>query len=136
MSGIDIKPDAQGKVRDIYDLGDKLLMVATDRISAFDYILEDEIPHKGAVLTQLSCFWFELLDGVVENHLISADVADLVRRMFAFIRDFEGEIPGAKPEECGNYLDQNLPMANWLARRYLDRDLADIDEKHLHYQQA
>ena len=64
MTGMDIKPDAQGKVRDLYDLGDKLLLVATDRISAFDYILEDEIPHKGAVLTQLSCFWFELLDGV------------------------------------------------------------------------
>ncbi len=77
MAGIDIKPDAQGKVRDLYDLGDKMLLVATDRISAYDYILEDKIPHKGAVLTQLSCFWFELLDGVVENHLISADVADL-----------------------------------------------------------
>ena len=64
MAGIDIKPDAQGKVRDLYDLGDKLLLVATDRISAFDYILEDEIPHKGEVLTRLSCFWFELLDGV------------------------------------------------------------------------
>lgn len=77
MTGIDIKPTAQGKVRDIYDLGDKLLLVATDRISAFDYILPDEIPCKGQVLTQLSCFWFELLDGVVDNHLISADVADL-----------------------------------------------------------
>lgn len=77
MSGIDIKPDAQGKVRDLYDLGDKLLLVASDRISAFDYILEDEIPYKGQVLTQLSCFWFELLSDVVENHLISADVADL-----------------------------------------------------------
>ena len=77
MSGIDIKPDAQGKVRDLYDLGDKLLLVATDRISAFDYILQDEIPHKGEVLTRISCFWFELLDGVVENHLVSTDVADL-----------------------------------------------------------
>ena len=77
MSIIDIKPDAQGKVRDLYDLGDKLLLVATDRISAFDYILADEIPHKGAVLTQISVFWFELLEGVVENHLISTDVADL-----------------------------------------------------------
>ena len=77
MAGIDLKPDAQGKVRDLYDLGDKLLLVATDRISAFDYILEDEIPYKGQVLTQLSCFWFELLSDVVENHLISADVADL-----------------------------------------------------------
>lgn len=80
MAGMDIKPDAQGKVRDLYDLGDKLLLVATDRISAFDYILEDEIPHKGAVLTQISCFWFELLDGVVENHLVSTDVADLPER--------------------------------------------------------
>lgn len=77
MQGIDIKPDAQGKVRDLYDLGDKLLLVASDRISAFDYILKDEIPYKGQVLTQLSCFWFELLSDVVENHLISADVADL-----------------------------------------------------------
>lgn len=77
MSGIDIKPDAQGKVRDLYDLGDKLLLVASDRISAFDYILEDEIPCKGQVLTQLSCFWFDLLSDVVDNHLISADVADL-----------------------------------------------------------
>ncbi len=71
------KPDYQGKVRDIWDLGDRLLLVATDRISAFDYILPDEIPHKGQVLTQLSVFWFGLLDGIVENHLISADVADL-----------------------------------------------------------
>ena len=77
MSGIDIKPDAQGKVRDIYDLGDKLLMVATDRISAFDYILVDEIPHKGAVLTQISLFWLDQLKDVIGNHLISADVADL-----------------------------------------------------------
>ncbi len=77
MTGIDIKPDAQGKVRDLYDLGDRLLLVATDRISAFDYILEDEIPYKGQVLTQLSCFWFELLGDVVDNHLVSADVADL-----------------------------------------------------------
>lgn len=77
MPGIDIKPDAQGKVRDLYDLGDKLLLVASDRISAFDYILQDKIPYKGQVLTQLSCFWFDLLSDVVENHLISADVADL-----------------------------------------------------------
>ena len=77
MTGIDIKPDSQGKVRDLYDLGDSLLLVATDRISAFDYILEDEIPCKGAVLTQISLFWLDLLSDVVENHLISADVADL-----------------------------------------------------------
>ena len=77
MTGIDIKPDSQGKVRDLYDLGDSLILVATDRISAFDYILEDEIPGKGIVLTQISLFWLDLLSDVVENHLISADVADL-----------------------------------------------------------
>lgn len=77
MTVIDIKPDAQGKVRDIYDLGDKLLMVATDRISAFDYILDSEIPNKGRVLTQLSLFWLDQMRDVVDNHLISADVADL-----------------------------------------------------------
>ena len=80
MGVIGITPDAQGKVRDLYDLGDSLLLVATDRISAFDYILDDEIPYKGEVLTRLSCFWFELLDGVVENHLISTDTADLPER--------------------------------------------------------
>ena len=73
----ELPPDAQGKVRDLYDLGDKLLLIATDRISAFDYILEDEIPYKGIVLTQLSKFWFDLLDGVVESHLISTEVEDL-----------------------------------------------------------
>jgi len=71
------RPDAQGKVRDLYDLGDKLLLVASDRISAFDFVLPDEIPFKGEVLTKLSLFWFELLSDVVPNHFLSADVADL-----------------------------------------------------------
>jgi phosphoribosylaminoimidazole-succinocarboxamide synthase len=74
---IDIRPDARGKVRDIYDLGDRLLLVATDRLSAFDVVLPDPIPYKGEVLTKLSLYWFDLLSGVVANHLISADVADL-----------------------------------------------------------
>lgn len=77
MNNIDIKPDSQGKVRDMYDLGDQLLVVASDRISAFDYVLPDEIPNKGKVLTQLSVFWFDLLSDVIENHLISTDTADL-----------------------------------------------------------
>ncbi len=77
MNPIPITPTSQGKVRDIYDLGDKLLMVASDRISAFDYILEDEIPLKGKVLTQISLFWFDLLSDIIGNHIISADVADL-----------------------------------------------------------
>ena len=65
-------PSARGKVRDIYDLGDKLLIVATDRLSAFDVILPTPIPDKGRVLTQLSLFWFDLLKDVVPNHVLSA----------------------------------------------------------------
>jgi len=71
---------------------------------------------------------------VVFGEVTSAEILPLVRELFEFVAGFEGDIPGAAPEECGNYLDQNLPMAKWLARRYLDRDLADIDEKHLNYQ--
>ena len=72
-----LKRFRRGKVRDTYDLGDRLLMVASDRMSAFDVVLPDAIPDKGAVLTQLSRFWFERTGDVVPNHLISTDVADL-----------------------------------------------------------
>ncbi len=64
----------QGKVRDIYDLGDALLMVATDRISAFDVVMPSPIPGKGRILTQMSRFWFEMMEGLIPNHLITADV--------------------------------------------------------------
>jgi len=67
-----LTPAARGKVRDIYDLGDKLLIVATDRLSAFDVILPTPIPDKGKVLTQLSLFWFALLGDVIPNHVLSA----------------------------------------------------------------
>lgn len=72
----DLQLHASGKVRDVYRLdGDRLLFVATDRISAFDYILATGIPHKGKVLTQISLFWFDYLKDVVPNHLITADVS-------------------------------------------------------------
>lgn len=64
----------QGKVRDIYDLGNALLMVATDRISAFDVVMPSPIPGKGRILTQMSRFWFEMMEGLIPNHLITADV--------------------------------------------------------------
>jgi len=70
----DLKLLHRGKVRDLYDLGDCLLMVATDRISAFDVIMADPIPAKGAVLTQISLFWFDHLKDIVPNHLLTADV--------------------------------------------------------------
>ena len=66
-------PDRQGKVRDIYTLGDELLIVATDRISAFDYVLGSGIPDKGKVLTQISAFWFDRTRAIVANHIVSTD---------------------------------------------------------------
>jgi len=66
----------RGKVRDIYDLDDSLLMVATDRISAFDVIMPDPIPDKGKILTQISLFWFKQMASVVQNHIISSEVDD------------------------------------------------------------
>jgi len=68
-------PDYRGKVRDIYVLGDKLLVVATDRVSAYDVILTEGVPGKGRVLTQISRFWFEKLKSLVPNHYVSTDVA-------------------------------------------------------------
>ena len=64
----------RGKVRDVYDLGDRLLMVATDRISAFDVVMDETIPDKGALLTQISAYWFETLAHVVPNHVITYDM--------------------------------------------------------------
>lgn len=67
----------------------------------------------------------------------SEEVLPLVRELFAFVRDFDGDIPGASAQECGNYLDQNLPMARWLATRYLERDLAHaVEEGRLAYPEA
>jgi len=66
----------RGKVRDIYDLGENLLMVATDRISAFDVVMPDPVPDKGAILTQISLYWFEIMKPIIENHVISANVND------------------------------------------------------------
>ena len=75
----DRPPDRQGKVRDLYELGDQLLIVATDRISAFDYVLGSGIPDKGKVLTQISAFWFDRTRAIVPNHVVSTDPADLSR---------------------------------------------------------
>jgi phosphoribosylaminoimidazole-succinocarboxamide synthase len=71
-----LAPQRHGKVRDIFDLGDTLLLVATDRISAFDYVLGSGIPDKGKVLTQLSAFWFARTESIVPNHLLSTEVAN------------------------------------------------------------
>jgi phosphoribosylaminoimidazole-succinocarboxamide synthase len=87
---IDAFPLARrGKVRDVYALDDRLLIVATDRISAFDVVLPNGIPHKGSVLTQISRFWFERID-ICPNHLISTDVADFPAPLRAYAEELAG----------------------------------------------
>ena len=81
-------PVKEGKVREIYDTGDALIMVATDRISAFDIILKNKITDKGKVLTQMSKFWFEFTKDITDNHMISTDVQDMPE--FFRSQDFEG----------------------------------------------
>jgi phosphoribosylaminoimidazole-succinocarboxamide synthase len=89
LSGIG--PVRRGKVRDVYDLGeDRLLMVATDRISAFDVVMADPIPDKGRILNQISAFWFQIADDLVPNHLISLKVEDLPPACQSYKKILEG----------------------------------------------
>lgn len=87
MTTMERRPDSRGKVRDIYDAGENLLMVATDRISAFDFILPDEIPFKGEVLNRISAFWFDKFADIVPNHLVSIDPADFPEELAEY-RDY------------------------------------------------
>jgi phosphoribosylaminoimidazole-succinocarboxamide synthase len=80
----------RGKVRDVYDLGDRLLVVATDRLSAFDVVLPTGIPGKGVVLTQMSLFWFRLLRDVIDNHVVTAEVSEYPAALQAHRDQLEG----------------------------------------------
>ena len=101
----DLKLVKRGKVRDVYEVDDKLLIVASDRMSAFDVVMDDPIPDKGKILTRLSLFWFEHLDSIVENHFISADPADYPEACQAYKKELEGRSMLVKkaeplPVEC------------------------------------
>jgi phosphoribosylaminoimidazole-succinocarboxamide synthase len=101
----DIPLLARGKVRDIYDLGDELLIVATDRISAFDVVMPNGIPDKGRVLTAMSLFWFAFTKDIVENHLITADISQYPAKLRPYPDQLEGRsmlVRNAKvlPIEC------------------------------------
>jgi phosphoribosylaminoimidazole-succinocarboxamide synthase len=102
----DLALHASGKVRDVYTLdNDSLLFVATDRISAFDYVLATGIPHKGRVLTQISLFWFEFLKNIVPNHLITADVSGYPKAVQKYADQLNGRSMQVKradmfPVEC------------------------------------
>jgi phosphoribosylaminoimidazole-succinocarboxamide synthase len=95
----------RGKVRDIYDLGDRLLIVATDRLSAFDYVLPNPIPDKGKVLNQISWFWFQRFETVIPNHVIAVDVAEFPRSLASQADQLAGRATLARklemvPVEC------------------------------------
>lgn len=92
-----LKLISRGKVRDIYDLGETLLMVTSDRISAFDVIMNEPIPDKGKVLTQISAFWFSQMEDIIPNHIISTDVADY-------------------PAECRPYADLLEGRSMWVKK--------------------
>ena len=85
-----VEPTARGKVRDVYSAGDRLLIVATDRISAFDYVLASGIPDKGRVLTQLSIFWFDFLKDILPTHFLSANLAEFPEPFSRFGDQLEG----------------------------------------------
>jgi len=90
----------RGKVRDMYDLGDAYLMVATDRMSAFDVVLPDPIPDKGVVLTQISLFWFDIMEPLIGNHVITADVSRFPESCHPYAAELQGRsiiVKKAKP---------------------------------------
>jgi phosphoribosylaminoimidazole-succinocarboxamide synthase len=86
----DVGVPRRGKVRDIYDLGDHLLLVATDRVSAFDVVLPNGIPGKGRVLTQISIYWFRLMEDIVKNHLVATDVRDFPALLMKYKDTLDG----------------------------------------------
>ena len=101
----DLKLFKRGKVRDVYDLGDKLLIVSTDRISCFDVVLPDGIPDKGSVLTALSVFWFNFTKDIIPSHFLSADVKDFPEEAQKYKKALEGRSMLVKkskalPVEC------------------------------------
>ncbi|RJP29109.1 MAG: phosphoribosylaminoimidazolesuccinocarboxamide synthase [Candidatus Omnitrophota bacterium] len=101
----DLKLFRRGKVRDVYDLGDKLLVVSTDRISCFDVVLPGGIPYKGKVLNSLSCFWFGLIKDIVKTHFITADIDKYPQQLKKYKDEIEGRSMLVKkaaslPVEC------------------------------------
>jgi len=111
---------ARGKVRDIYDLGDALLIVATDRLSAFDVVLPDPIPGKGKVLNQISLFWFDVMKPIIANHVISGDVANYpeVCRPYAdILRDRSMLVTKAEPLSIECIVRGYISGSGWNAYR-------------------
>src|SRR6266566_5440021 len=93
-STLPLPPFRRGKVRDVYEVdAERVLLVATDRVSAFDVVMGETIPHKGAVLTQITAWWLRQLNGRVEHHMLSADASEIVREV-PRLREHEQELAG------------------------------------------
>ncbi len=115
----EMKPIKEGKVREIYDNGDSLIMVATDRISCFDVILNNEVTKKGTVLTQMSKFWFDMTEDILPNHMISVDVKDMPE--FFQQEKFDGNSMMCRKLKCSrlsvSYVDISQEAAGQATRR-------------------
>ena len=111
-------PIKEGKVREVYDNGDSLIIVATDRISAFDHILKNKITKKGAILTQMSKFWFDYTKDVLPNHMISVDVKDMP--------EFFQEAAGQATRRMVRYVVSNCRMAYRNPRSCLNRSIHQV----------
>jgi phosphoribosylaminoimidazole-succinocarboxamide synthase len=93
-SSLPLKPFRRGKVRDVYEVdADRLLLVATDRVSAFDVVMKETIPHKGAVLTQITAWWLRQLEPRIKHHMLSANISQIVQEVPS-LRDYEQELAG------------------------------------------
>lgn len=117
----ELKLFRRGKVRDVYDLGDKLLIVSTDRISCFDVVLPSAIPHKGQVLTALSCFWFDLIKDIIPNHLITADVSRYPKELLKYEEELIGRsmlVLKTKPFPVECVVRGYLSGSGWKEYRY------------------
>ena len=111
----------QGKVRDIYDLGDTLLMVASDRLSAFDVVMPNPIPGKGRILTRMSSFWFNMMEGIIANHLITADVEQFPGQCHLYadiLRDRSMHVRKAEPLSVECIVRGYITGSGW--NSYLD----------------
>ncbi|HAM49239.1 MAG TPA: phosphoribosylaminoimidazolesuccinocarboxamide synthase [Nitrospiraceae bacterium] len=112
----DVGIPKRGKVRDIYDFGDYLLLVATDRVSAFDVVLPNGIPGKGRVLTQISIFWFRLMQDIVKNHLVATDINDFPGSLRKYKDTLEGRsilVKKAKPLPIESIVRGYLSGSGW-----------------------
>jgi phosphoribosylaminoimidazole-succinocarboxamide synthase len=125
----DLKLVRRGKVRDLYDLGDTLLMVATDRISAFDVVMPNPVPGKGRILIQMSRFWFQVMGNIIRNHLITADVGQFpasCRPYLDTLRDRSMLVRKAKPLPIECIVRGYLSGSGW--KSYVESgSICDID---------